>query len=72
MVQKKDAATPATEALTKFCIVDRVDKFENVGVTRSTNGFVYLTCADCEMGPLGLKDPSGNRFFVAIERVTAS
>jgi hypothetical protein len=72
MVQKKDFTEAQKENLTKFCVVQKVFDFDNVGVTRSHEGSVYLTCSECEMGPIGLKDPNSEQYLVAIERVSSS
>uniref|UniRef100_A0AC34QAI4 Mediator complex subunit 9 n=1 Tax=Panagrolaimus sp. JU765 TaxID=591449 RepID=A0AC34QAI4_9BILA len=57
-----------TEKLTIFCMVDRAHDFDNVAVTKSHQGQVYLACGDCEMGPIGIQDKSG-KYLVALERV---
>lgn len=67
--QKKDFTVAETEKLTAFCSVERIHDFDNVGVTRGHEGVVYLTCADCEMGPIGLQDKESGKYLVAIERV---
>lgn len=72
MVQKKDITEVEKEELAKFCIVEKVFDFDNVGVTNSHEGRVYLTCSECDMGPIGLKDPDSTHYLIAIERVDAS
>jgi len=67
--QKKDFTVAEKEKLTLFCSVDRVHDFDNVGVTRSHEGIVYLACADCEIGPVGLQDKDSGKYLIAIERV---
>ncbi|KAJ2466629.1 hypothetical protein EV174_006504, partial [Coemansia sp. RSA 2320] len=39
-----------------YWMLGDVMQFENVGVSRSDNGIVYLTCADCDLAPLGYCD----------------
>ena len=56
-----------------FKVTDKMS-FENIGVRRSTgpgDAFRYLTCADCDMGPLGITfDADRNQvFYVAHRRV---
>jgi hypothetical protein len=72
MMQKKDYTEIEKEDIKKFCIVEKVFDFDNVGVTRSHEGRVYLTCSECDMGPIGLKDPDSTQYLVAIERVVSS
>lgn len=44
--------------------------FENIGMTKpSPSGVRYLTCCDCERGPLGIFDSPNDTAFVAIARV---
>ncbi|KAE9550081.1 hypothetical protein FO519_006713 [Halicephalobus sp. NKZ332] len=66
--QKKDFTVTEKEKLTLFCCVDRVHDFDNVGVTKSHEGIVYLACADCEIGPIGLQDKESGKYLIAIER----
>ena len=63
------------ETFTRFwCVKDMYD-FENIGFTHSVNGLVkYLTCADCEIGPLGFHPVTDAQrgFFVSSDRVCAT
>ncbi|XP_055344726.1 guanine nucleotide exchange factor MSS4-like [Paramacrobiotus metropolitanus] len=61
----------AGEALEAFWLVKGMYTFENVGVSHSVQHVKYLTCADCEMGPIGYHAVNGSRddFFIAKSRV---
>jgi len=51
--------------------VDDMFTFDNIGFSKSKDGIKYLTCADCEVGPLGFHDPTEAplRFLIAACRV---
>lgn len=55
-----------------FKVTSKMD-FENIGVRRPVEGepYRYLTCADCDMGPLGITyDADNNKvFYVSHDRV---
>ena len=59
------------EELREYWLVSSQMAFENVGVTRGVDpAFRYLTCANCDRGPIGINyfaEP--NKFFVAHARV---
>jgi hypothetical protein len=61
----------ARDTLLDWWIVPSQMNFENVGVTRAVDpSYRYLTCCDCEKGPIGinyLNEP--NKFYVAHARV---
>ncbi|VDM70181.1 unnamed protein product [Strongylus vulgaris] len=42
--------------------------FENVGFTNSVDGMKYLTCADCEYGPIGFLDVDTKIHYVSPAR----
>lgn len=83
---KREAGDPAAKGDTYtrlWMVTDRM-AFENVGVSRpveagapvqreSDASFRYLTCADCERGPLGAVPDLGNRagehYYIAPDRV---
>jgi hypothetical protein len=58
---------------TKFFKLTSQMDFENIGVRRPIAGepFRYLTCADCDMGPVGITyDEDKNKvFYIAHDRV---
>lgn len=43
--------------------------FENIGFSNTIDDYKYLTCADCEMGPIGWFDNKTKTSYVAIWRV---
>lgn len=58
------------ETLKDFWIVDDMFTFENVGFSNTVDGIKYLTCADCEIGPVGYHDTKNQKeFYIAHERV---
>ena len=53
-----EAESSDIETLSDHWVVRDQFDFENVGVTKSIDGdtsFRYLTCADCDKGPIGIK-----------------
>lgn len=65
------SAADSRETLTDWWVVPSQMNFENVAVTRAVDpAYRYLTCCDCERGPIGinyLAEP--NKFFIAHARV---
>ncbi|KAK4474364.1 hypothetical protein MN116_001527 [Schistosoma mekongi] len=62
-----------TELIEEFWCVNDMYAFENVGFTNSVSTFRYLTCADCELGPLGFHDTQEGpitAYYIAITRTT--
>jgi len=58
------------ETLDEFWKVTPILSFENIGMTKpSASGTRYLTCSDCERGPLGIFDAPSDTAFIAIARV---
>merc|ERR1712035_59294 len=53
-----------------WCVND-MWTFDNIGFSKAKDGIKFLTCADCEIGPLGYHDPSitPHRFLIAATRV---
>lgn len=47
--------------------VENMMQFYNVGFTKPDNGIRYLTCADCDLGPIGVELETG--YFIALDRV---
>lgn len=52
-----------------FWMVDDIFKFENCGFSNTVDAVKYLTCADCEIGPIGYQDLNSKLCFVALARV---
>ncbi len=60
----------ASESLRGFLMVQDKYDFFNIGFTNAVDGRAYLTCADCDLGPLGYHDHAvPNAFYIAAERV---
>ncbi|XP_003746050.1 guanine nucleotide exchange factor MSS4 homolog [Galendromus occidentalis] len=69
-VPKPDCVEETFETLEEFWKVESLMTFENIGMTKpSPSGVRYLTCCDCERGPLGIFDSPNDTAFVAIARV---
>ncbi|KAF5394862.1 hypothetical protein EG68_01854 [Paragonimus skrjabini miyazakii] len=62
-----------TDLLDQFWSVNDMYTFENVGFTHDVNSLRYLTCADCELGPIGFQDTNEGPpkvYYVALSRTT--
>ncbi|CAH8623116.1 unnamed protein product [Heterobilharzia americana] len=77
LAKKSDLSNPSkafpTELTQNFWCVNDIYTFENVGFTNSVSTFRYLTCADCELGPLGFHDTQEgppSAYYVALTRTT--
>merc|ERR1712147_284802 len=46
------------EDIELWWMVDDMFTFDNIGFSKAKDGIKYLTCADCEVGPLGYHDPA--------------
>ncbi|XP_067140569.1 guanine nucleotide exchange factor MSS4 [Centruroides vittatus] len=57
------------ETLQEFWCVDDIYTFENVGFSNTVGSIKYLTCADCEIGPIGWHDLSTRKSYVSPQRV---
>ncbi|XP_014662176.1 PREDICTED: guanine nucleotide exchange factor MSS4-like [Priapulus caudatus] len=59
------------ETLREFWLVGDMCTFENVGFSNTVETTKYLTCADCEVGPIGWCDVRDRtKFYVAVDRVS--
>lgn len=58
------------ETVSGFWTVRNMYDFENVGFTNSVDGMKYLTCADCEYGPIGFLDAETKIHYVSTARVS--
>lgn len=75
--KKNEPGAVEGETLKDHWMIDDQFKFENVGVTRqvpagstTTREFKYLTCAECERGPLGISFLDNPKvFYVSHARV---
>ncbi|VEN41157.1 unnamed protein product [Callosobruchus maculatus] len=69
MKQKKEAC-PETECVSSFWVVKDMFTFQNVGFSNTVGTTKYLTCADCEAGPIGYHDLNTRISYVALNRVS--
>ena len=69
MTQLKNQTESEKHILKDFWKVSDMFHFENVGFSNSVDGVKYLTCADCEMGPIGWHDLQTKESFLALSRV---
>lgn len=70
--QRADASTEvALETCKGFWLLDDKFAFHNVGFSHAVGDLRYLTCADCEVGPIGYHTPAEpNSFYVAANRIS--
>ena len=58
------------EVVTVFWLLGSLMSFENIGVTKVVDNIKFLSCADCEVGPLGWHDITNlTKFYIAADRV---
>lgn len=61
---------PDEEVVTTFWLLTDLMAFENIGVSKLVGSIKFLSCADCDVGPLGWHDLNDRtKFYVAAERV---
>ena len=61
---------PEFEVVTKFWLLNSLMAFENIGVSHLVDNIKFLSCADCEVGPVGWHDINDKtKFYIAAERV---
>ncbi|KAJ2508625.1 hypothetical protein IWW47_000511 [Coemansia sp. RSA 2052] len=76
----KSAEKPATddeeEENSYYWMVADVMEFDNVGVSHTKNGIKYLSCADCDLAPIGYYDTEAaaandnkHEYLIAVGRV---
>jgi guanine nucleotide exchange factor len=58
-----------TELVKHFWMVPDMFQFENVGFSNTVGNVKFLTCADCEIGPIGWHDLESKSSYVALTRV---
>ena len=59
----------AKEKVTRFFRVDDMFDFDNLGFSNTVEEVKFLTCADCEIGPIGYHTLTDKKSFVALDRV---
>ena len=69
MTQKKNATEIETDLIEGSFRVKDPFCFENVGFSKTVNETKYLTCSDCELGPVGWQDLESGLCFLAVSRV---
>ncbi|KAI1301144.1 hypothetical protein EDD11_005792 [Mortierella claussenii] len=74
--EKETKIAIASEELQSFWRVTDVMAFENIGVSKLLpNNIQFLSCADCDTGPLGYHDKSAGankEYLIALNRVRYS
>ena len=72
-MSKYKVEAPEEEVVTKFWLLTSLMAFENIGVSHLVDNVKFLSCADCEVGPIGWHDVNDRtRFYIAAERVRYS
>ncbi|XP_076268758.1 RAB interacting factor STRAT [Rhynchophorus ferrugineus] len=66
---KGNVVNPETEDVLQFWVVNDMMTFYNVGFSNTVGSTKYLTCADCETGPIGYYDIPSKISYVALSRV---
>ena len=66
---KGDISNVEEEVIKDYWVVEDMYSFENVGFSNSVAGVKYLSCADCEVGPIGWFDIAARTSYVALSRV---
>ena len=71
MKQKTEQSTekPEGEDLMDWWMVPDMFMFENVGFSNTVGIYKYLTCADCEQGPVGIHNLELKKSYVAAQRI---
>ena len=67
--QNKNVDHTQKESVSGFWSIVDMYTFENVGFTHAGDGIKYLTCADCEFGPIGYADSSTKLCLLAPVRL---
>ncbi|CAH0596879.1 unnamed protein product [Chrysodeixis includens] len=57
------------EPVNEFYHVENMYTFENIGFTHTVANCKYLSCADCDAGPVGYYDNDTKHSYVAISRI---
>ncbi|KAL3288458.1 hypothetical protein HHI36_002903 [Cryptolaemus montrouzieri] len=66
---KTNAIILEKELISSYWSVPDMYTFQNVGFSNTVGSTKYLTCADCEAGPIGYHDLGNGRSYVALARV---
>lgn len=57
------------ESISDYWLVEDMYTFENIAVSNTVDNVKYLSCADCERGPVGWYDLSTKKSYIALSRV---
>ncbi|XP_023330554.1 guanine nucleotide exchange factor MSS4 homolog [Eurytemora carolleeae] len=57
------------EKLNEFFRVEDMFDFDNLGFTNTIDNLKFLSCADCNLGPIGYHDLNTKLSFIALSRV---
>ncbi|XP_050673033.1 guanine nucleotide exchange factor MSS4 homolog isoform X1 [Leptidea sinapis] len=66
---KSNSGEIQTEAIYEFYYVESMFTFYKMGFTNTVDNFKYLSCADCDAGPVGYYDMNTKHSFLALSRV---
>ncbi|KAJ2305666.1 hypothetical protein IWW55_001821, partial [Coemansia sp. RSA 2706] len=55
-----------------FWLVHDMMDFDNIGFSKTSQGIKYLSCAECDLAPVGYHDTQSEprEYLVAVDRVT--
>jgi len=57
------------EVVKQFLRIEDMFDFDNIGFTNTVDSTKFLSCADCDVGPLGFHDLKTKKSFLALTRV---
>lgn len=66
---KNTESDPETETISFFWLVPDMFTFQNIGFSNTVGNTKYLTCADCEAGPIGYHDLPTQKSYIAFSRI---
>ncbi|CAF4873894.1 unnamed protein product [Pieris macdunnoughi] len=66
---KRAEAKVQYEKINQFFFVENMYTFENIGFTHTIDNCKYLSCADCDAGPVGYYNMDTKHSYVALSRV---
>ncbi|KAL1922028.1 uncharacterized protein VTP21DRAFT_10670 [Calcarisporiella thermophila] len=55
----------------RYWLIRKMMDFENIGFSKTVGTVKYLSCADCDVGPLGMHDTDGQEkeYLIAVDKV---
>lgn len=68
----RNAGEIENEVIKEFYHVENMYTFENIGFTHTVANTKYLSCAECDAGPVGYHDIDTKHSYVAISRIVHS